>query len=409
MNLSQKYKIILLITYFILCIITNLFYKNYLFEKSLIIAKNFQSIFSSQFSKAFFLLITQFGSQVFYIPVFLIYFILNPLNYFIYIITTLILSIYTDCLMKIIYNDPRPFFINSELFQECEGGFDNRSGHSFGACRNLFRNLNLSMRYKKFKNNNKVIYGSLIFTIIFIFIIMISRIYRGVHSIDQIIYGGLLGLGFYYLMFFIVDIYKLKPKEFFEKIDKDKYIFISIFCFLIILIFPFYFIFNKYDDKIDGYNKILNEKCKIEEYLKYYNNGVVGCLLVIILLAIYLGLIFLKKKCEKNIIDYEYKLLNLNKLNLKTNLIRSVIFLLFSFPFILFILIKSNNLFIIFFFKIGLSFFFGSFSMFGLGIYFGFYLINKYNTNENVKNNISIDSSSDREISEYSTVNCFST
>ena len=139
--------------------------------------------------------------------------------------------------------------------------------------------------------------------------------------------------------------------------------------------------------------------------MKYYNNGVVGCLLVIILLAIYLGLIFLKKKCEKNIIDYEYKLLNLNKSNLKTNLIRSVIFLLFSFPFILFILIKSNNLFIIFFFKIGLSFFFGSFSMFGLGIYFGFYLINKYNTNENVKNNISIDSSIDREISQYSTVN----
>jgi len=405
MNLSQKYKIILLITYFILCIITNLFYKNYLFEKSLIIAKNFQSIFSSQFSKAFFLLITQFGSQVFYIPVFLIYFILNPLNYFIYIITTLILSIYTDCLMKIIYNDPRPFFINSELFQECEGGFGNPSGHSFGAAATYLGIWHLSMRYKKFKNNNKVIYGSLIFTIIFIFIIMISRIYRGVHSIDQIIYGGLLGLGFYYLMFFIVDIYKLKPKEFFEKIDKDKYIFISIFCFLIILIFPFYFIFNKYDDKIDSYNKILNEKCKIEEYLKYYNNGVVGCLLVIILLAIYLGLIFLKKKCEKNIIDYEYKLLNLNKSNLKTNLIRSVIFLLFSFPFILFILIKSNNLFIIFFFKIGLSFFFGSFSMFGLGIYFGFYLINKYNTNENVKNNISIDSSIDREISQYSTVN----
>ena len=401
MNLSKSLKIILLIVYFILCIITNLLYKKKLFEKSLTIAKDFQTKFNSNFSKLFFSIITQFGAQYFYIPVFIIFFFLNPLNYFVYILTTLLLSISITSLSKIIYNDPRPFFIKADLFQECEVGFGNPSAHSFGATATYLGIWHLSMNCKKFKNNNKIKYGSLIFTFIFIFTILISRLYRGVHSIDQIIYGGLLGLGFYYFMFFILDIYKLKPKEFLEKIDKDKFIFISIFASLIILSLPFYFILQKNDKNIKNYKDIIEKNCShVKEFNRLYNNGLLGCLLVTLILGMYLGLIFLKKKCDKEFSDYEDKILNLNKTNLKTNLIRSFIFLFFGFPIVLAHLISSSsNLFIVFFFKIGLSFFLSSFSMFRFGIYFGYY-INKNDIENNYYPQIN-----DREISEYTSVN----
>ena len=405
MYFSKNFKIILLILYFIICFLTNLLYKNPLFTKSLTIAKDFQEKFNSTFSKKFFLIITQFGSQVFYIPVFIIFFILNPLNYFIYILTTLILAIYIDCLMKIIYNNPRPFFVKPELFlQECELGFGNPSGHSFGSAVTYLGIWHLSMNCQKFKNNKKVKYGSLIFTFIFIILILMSRLYRGVHSLDQIIYGALLGLGFYYLMFYISDIYQYKPKKFFDIIDQFKFIFISLFIFLIILVLPFYFIFKKNDKKIDEYNKNVNDKCKSkEDFLRYYNNGLVGCLLVLILLGMYLGLIYVKKKCDEEFFDYENKILNLNKSNLKINLIRTAIFFIFGFPILLALVIKSQNLFVIFIFKIGLSFFLSSFSMFGFGTYFGYIISNKFNNNESEKGN-SLEYT-DKEISEYSTVN----
>ena len=199
MNLSKYQKIILLIIYFILCITTNIFYRKSLYDLSLSFQRSFQEKFNSQIIKLYFKIITHFGSQVFYIPVFIILFFFNPLNYFIYILSTLLIAIYFSNILKIIYHNPRPFWNDKKLFKDvCEGGFGNPSGHALGSISTYLGISHLLIKNKLFKENIKFQIGLFVFTIFFILNIMLSRIYIGVHSIDQIIYGGLLGLGFYY-------------------------------------------------------------------------------------------------------------------------------------------------------------------------------------------------------------------
>ena len=120
---------------------------------------------------------------------------------------------------------------------------------------------------------------------------------------------------------------------------------------------------------------------KVTFYLKYFNNDLVGCLLILILLGMYLGLIFLKKKIDIDFPDYENKIINLNKTNTTIRLKRSMIFLVFSFPILLALIIPENNLFVIFVFKIGLPFFLIGFSIFGPGIYYGFVFSQKDENN----------------------------
>ena len=376
MSLSTTQKVILLLFYISICVLTEIFYREKLFSKSIEFEKEFQHYFSSKISQYFFTIITNFGSQVFYIPVFIIFFYLNPINYNFYILSTLIISIYIDCLLKIIYHDPRPFWKEKNLYKECEGGFGNPSGHSFGSCATYLGIYHLSMRNKYFKKKNNIKIFFFFFTLIFIFLIMISRLYNGTHSINQIIYGFLLGLSIYFLMFFIINGYLWNPKSFFEKIEKGKIFMIPLFIFLIAFILPFYFIFNADENDINDYNIILNSVCpNVKNYAKFNNNGMLGCLLILIVFGMYLGILFLKKKSEINFPDCENKIINWNNMNYKITFIRGFISIIFCLPVLLFlIVIFENNLLLFFIINIGCTFFFSGFLLFGPGLYYGFIL-----------------------------------
>ena len=378
MSLSSTQKIIILIFYLILCILTETLYKEPLFKKSLSFESSFQKKFNSRFYSTYFSIITHFGSQVFYIPVFFIFFYYNPINYCFYIIITLIISLYIDCLLKIIYHDPRPYWIEKNLFKECEIGYGNPSGHSLGATATYFGIWNLSITNKFFRERKKYRIYTFIFTIFFIVNILISRLYKGVHSIDQIIYGALLGLGVYYFLYHIIKGYKWNPKEFFDKIDKGKIFMIPLFIFLVLFVLPFYFIFKASDQEINQYNLILNNLCpQIKYYLKYNNNGLLGCLLILVVFGMYLGLIFVKKKIDNKFPNFEYKIINWNNTSFSIKCIRGFVSLIFALPIILALIIPETNLLVIFIFKFGLSFFICGFTMFGPGIYYGYVISEK--------------------------------
>ena len=123
--------------------------------------------------------------------------------------------VYLTDIIKLLYNDARPFWLNTILFQgKCETSYGNPSGHSLIAFY-----FYLSFAYYLCKNNfmkyNKSIkIGIYITAFILSVLTAFSRLVLGVHSLDQVIYGSLFGIAFclkriviHHLIFCCLNIY----------------------------------------------------------------------------------------------------------------------------------------------------------------------------------------------------------
>ena len=133
-NPHSKFKLILIIfiIYIIAVVISEQFYREYLFKKSIKIETDIYNK-SSKKLITFFKIITEFGTVLFLIPLLIIIHITLPINISYTFLSVLILSAYYDNILKIIYSSPRPFWIKTSIKNECDGGFGNPSGHSFSS------------------------------------------------------------------------------------------------------------------------------------------------------------------------------------------------------------------------------------------------------------------------------------
>jgi membrane-associated phospholipid phosphatase len=101
-------------------------------------------------------------------------------------------GLYFMALLKQIFQETRPFWINSQVkIYEwfCPTDFGNPSGHSFIVIA-LYEPL-----FSDFIGAGKKKFGLIIWTFVAA-LVMISRMYLGAHSLDQIVLGGLLGISF---------------------------------------------------------------------------------------------------------------------------------------------------------------------------------------------------------------------
>ena len=150
-----------------------------------------------------------FGSEKIYIIIIIIFY--NFLNiYKTYLlfcslsISQLILSFF-----KIFFIAPRPYWSNKkkEIFPyDCQGGFAAPSSHTYTATvfYLVLWHIIYDRRSKKINQSQKR--KLLMFFLFIIFIIGFSRILSGAHSIDQVIFGFLLGLCFYIFIFHVFHI-----------------------------------------------------------------------------------------------------------------------------------------------------------------------------------------------------------
>jgi membrane-associated phospholipid phosphatase len=253
-NKEIQVKILIFILFLTTIILTESFYRNKLFNKSLTTEKNIQNFFGKKFFKSYFKFFAFFGDKLIILP-YIIFICTSPINYSIIQIFILDISIYFTTFFKSIYKNPRPFWINNELLIECNGGYGNPSGHSISNT-----SIYLSMAYflsnyklfKKSKLSKIIIYICFLFLI---FNIIFSRLYLGVHSINQVIYGFLIGLCIFYFVFFIFQIQKKNPKEFLDFIDYNKLWIILTYIILFFIPFSFIFINNKNKER---YTNIIN-------------------------------------------------------------------------------------------------------------------------------------------------------
>jgi len=364
-----KAKITILIIYIILSIIFEQFYRKPLFKKSIELeSKLYLSTTENQIK--IFKLISKLGTQGTLIPLLITILILFPLNISYTFASVIVLSSYYDNILKLSYGSPRPFWINPSIKRSCDGGFGNPSGHSFSSFAiylslwDIITNLNYFNRKKFLK------IALLIFFILFSFCIAISRIFLSVHSINQIIYGSILGFGMYFYFFHIIELQKFTGKKFTKYIigSFENKIHSIKFCIYFIILFAL-FLLRK--NKWEEFDEIIKKECShLPLYRKFNNDGFFIGLVLFLLIGAHYGLYYLFITSQ---IYRPFKEEQINKWSLFENwknlILKILIFIPHSIPMIIYILIPNNTpLYILFPFKVIIPYTLSGFCFFGVYI-----------------------------------------
>ena len=160
-------------------------------------------------------LISFAGTARIYIPITILIF--NFANVYKAFIISMIYSLthFLTGVLKMMIQDPRPYWISGDIKNDnCEMGYGNPSGHAMSSVAfylTLWHLLYDNCKMEK-KFNRKTC--SLLFFVIIIFTILMTRIFLGAHSIDQIILGGSIGFVIYFFFFHILLIETIDKFEF---------------------------------------------------------------------------------------------------------------------------------------------------------------------------------------------------
>ena len=376
---SNKTKIIMIITYFLLVIITELFYRKPLQELSITFILFLQKkITNNKIIEIFLIIITNFGSEKVLIPIVLIFLFFNPLIYSYYLIFSLMTSTYIASLLKLIYSNYRPYWDNNNAILpivNCDMGYGNPSGHTLvstvtylGLWKLLQKN-----RIKKRKWTSLTI---LFCMILMILSIIFTRIIGGVHNLNQILFGFLLGLGMYLIYYHLYKFYNKQPEMFFIFIEENKKILNIIFIILYLISLPTFFMVNDKENK-EKFNDTIISKCgndKIPSIHKQYSyEGFKGTSLMIGLIGILNGILYSKNKMEIQYAGKEYIIMEWHNLTFKNKIFRFTYIAIYTLPGLIFFLIPSCfPIVIIMLFKYTISFLLVGFLCFGPGMYYSF-------------------------------------
>ena len=288
---SNFFPNIILLSALFISIILDLIFKESLFKYSLTYEQNLQNSLSKS-AITFFNIISITGNGLF-IAIGLIFILCYfPLIQLVLISFGLIFMVYLTDIMKLIYNDPRPFWLNTILFQgKCETSYGNPSGHSLIAFY-----FYLSFAYYLCKNNymkfNRIIKISIyIIAIILSVLTAFSRLVLGVHSLDQVLYGSFLGIFAFLIFTFIFRVYDMPLNHYLKLYRNKRYINVFILSNIIMLILPF-ILYSLIDIKKDKakFDLAVDKKCPgIETYKLYSKNCLAESLIILLLSGIYLG------------------------------------------------------------------------------------------------------------------------
>ena len=389
---------IVLLCGLLILIITEIVYKNSLFNYSLTYEQNLQNSLS-KFSIKFFDIISITGDGVFIGVGLFFIFCYFPLIKTILISIGLILIVYLHDLLKLIYSDPRPFWLNTVLFQgKCETSYGNPSGHSLMS---FYFYLSFSYylcQIKKISSKNTYKISIYCLALLIASLTAFSRLALGVHSVDQVLYGSLLGIFAFLIFAFMFRIYNMPLNHYLKFYREKKYINVFITINILLIIFPFV-IYGLIDVEKDlkKYELVMAKKCPdIEEYKLYSHNCLAESLIILLLCGVYLGQFifwYLVSKNKNQLIEDNKDNPNFNKnedyltleesinhwnihlLNGIKNINKAIkvcgIVVIILIPGIFYLIIpgKNNSLGNIFLFKIGLPLFFIGFLAFGPCLY----------------------------------------
>jgi membrane-associated phospholipid phosphatase len=153
-------------------------------------------------------------------------------------------SMFICAWLKLIWQQERPYWISDEIIPfECEPGFGYPSNHVLTTVVSfmiLFEILFQHFNIESYVNSKIFYWVGISVTFLLCASIGLGRIVQGVHSLDQVIFGLLMGLAIYYF-FLHLTVLKINDMNFFLNLISNRYqsaklLTLMIFIYLIFLV-----------------------------------------------------------------------------------------------------------------------------------------------------------------------------
>jgi undecaprenyl-diphosphatase len=371
-------KLIITIAYFIIILIAERLYNEKLFNLSLEIIPKFQD--ASKSMNFFWVFISYFGTKPLIGTIYVIFFLFIPLNKVYSLMFLMLLTGFIDHTLKIIYLQERPIWLNTEIEtgnnHSC--GYGNPSGHSLSStCLYLSfwyifsQSFDTSIKMEKYK---KVLKYLILVSCIFLFLfIMISRLYLGVHSLNQIIFGSSIGLGLFLLFLPTLQIYQSSGSEFLINKYAKRYLHLSLIILSIIIFYISFFL----QTNIKGLEEKPNwiKMCnKQKETRTLIYSSFTGGMAIYIILGMNLGLYYCKAKIDEEFNSQDDIIINWHKEAFSNRIIRLLFMLMGFFPIGIFLILyySLDVSIILFYFLAPILFVLGGFMTFAPCIFYGY-------------------------------------
>ena len=373
-------KFIILLLFVIASVVGELFYRQPLFDESIDFELKWRQN-AWGFTKTSYNIITNLGGEYGLILYLIIIYFFFPLTKSFCFMIGVIACTYLDNIMKLWYHDPRPFWEESKLHSNCDGGFGNPSGHSFISTFTYLGVYKLLSQTKIVSKNIWVEMTLFVFCVLMIIGIVLSRVILGMHSLDQVFYGCSLGLAVYFLLFHILYMQNMKVETFTKLFTSVQNLIIitAIFFISLLSLLLSYFLID-FTAVTDKYKESLFTSCPQyfddKQYRRFQNDGFFGGLTLFCLMGAYYGQYFLWYKMHSQYGENRDELINKWVYNREgvyksgINIFKVIgILIVCALPMAIYFLISSTNLAVIFIFKVSLPFFVTLFLLYGPGLY----------------------------------------
>ena len=373
-------KFIILLLFVIASVVGELFYRQPLFDESIDFELKWRQN-AWGFTKTSYNIITNLGGEYGLILYLIIIYFFFPLTKSFCFMIGVIACTYLDNIMKLWYHDPRPFWEESKLHSNCDGGFGNPSGHSFISTFTYLGVYKLLSQTKIVSKNIWVEMTLFVFCVLMIIGIVLSRVILGMHSLDQVFYGCSLGLAVYFLLFHILYMQNMKVETFTKLFTSvQNLIIITVIFFISLLSLLLSYLLIDFTAVTDKYKESLSTSCPQyfddKQYRIFQNDGFFGGLTLFCLMGAYYGQYFLWYKMHSQYGENRDELINKWVYNREgvyksgINIFKVIgILIVCALPMAIYFLISSTNLAVIFIFKVSLPFFVTLFLLYGPGLY----------------------------------------
>lgn len=261
-RLPVKFKIITLVFLVSFVFVSEIFYREFLFQASISIIKTMQDN-----SPPFLLQMIPYikflaDTRFFAFLVIIVYNFSNVYKTYLLIMITCICKL-TSCLLKLFYSNPRPFYfgVNNINPYSCEEGYGNPSGQCLQSL--LFYSTLFTMIIEtRNVHKNKALKIVLSVTLsLLLFLIMFIRILSGLDSLNAAIFGIMLGLCLYFTIFEVLEINSNNPQQLSKLVEMKNIYYLSLNLICLIPFLSLAFLKDYENDLQRSWKETIDFKC----------------------------------------------------------------------------------------------------------------------------------------------------